>query len=239
MAKMAGSACSQGQAMMLFEYALSLSSAVLPKLQVQQVFHATGWLAVLTWLSVQFIRVYDKRWRWLIVSLCWLLVLMLWQAPLSNLGLAFQTPSLLTLCLCVNAAWQDIKGRSHLLFYTAPTEQAHVWIWLLPAIAGWVLCLDTFGLMLWDIYSMGFEQPVVWLAWGVMGVWMACIYLFALAGWQMQAVNCWLVATALFVATHAPSGNVWDAWSDPGLWIWAHIKLIQFIWRQRTRINHS
>ena len=63
--------------MMLFEYALSLSSAVLPKLQVQQVFHAAGWLAVLTWLSVQFIRMYNKQWRWLIASFGWLLVLLL------------------------------------------------------------------------------------------------------------------------------------------------------------------
>ena len=220
---------------MIFENAFS----VLPQLQVQQLFHAAGWLAVLSWISVPFIKTHDKRWRWLIASLCWLLVLMLWPDPLSNLGLAFQSPSLLTLCLCVNAAWQDIKGRSDRLFYTSSTEQVHVWIWLLPALIGWVLLLDTFGLMPWDFYSMGFEQAVVWLAWGLIGVWMTSIYMFTLADWQAQVVNCWLVATALFVATHAPSGNAWDAWSDPGLWVWAHIKLMRFFWHQRTRINHS
>jgi len=224
---------------MIFENAFSQAFSVLPQLQVQQLFHAAGWLAVLSWVSVQFIPIHDRRWRWLMASLCWLCLLLVWQAPLSGLGLAFQTPSLLTLCVCVNAAWLDIKGRSTRLFYTAPVEQAHGWVWLLPVTLGWLLMSDVFGSLPWDIYSMGFEPTVVWFAWGLMGVWMASVSVFALAEWHKQAVSCWLVATALFVLTHAPSGNVWDAWLDPGLWLFAHFKLMQFFWRQRTRINHS
>lgn len=238
MAEMAGRTCSKGQAM-IFENGWGIALTLLPQLQVQQVFHAAGWLAVLSWLSVALIPLFDKQWRWLMSSMCWLAVLLLWPSPLSGLGLAFQTPSLLTLCLCVNAAWMDIKGRSSRIFYTTPAEQTPGWIWLLPVALGWMLLLDAFGQMPWDIYSLGFGHTLIWLAWGLMGMWMACVYLFALADWQKQLISCWLVATALFVLTHAPSGNVWDAWSDPGLWLFAHTKLVQFLWFHRTRINHS
>jgi hypothetical protein len=59
------------------------------------------------------------------------------------------------------------------------------------------------------------------------------------AGVAWEAATCWLVATGLFVATHAPTGNVWDAWLDPGLWLFAHYQWIRHGGFHRTRINHS
>ena len=43
-----------------------LPATVVPELAIQQVFHATSWLALLSWCTVAFIPVSDKRWRWLV-----------------------------------------------------------------------------------------------------------------------------------------------------------------------------
>jgi len=218
---------------------LAQTATVLPQLQMQQVFHTASWLAVLSWLSVKFIPLYDKQWRWLVSSLFWFLVLLCWSTPLSSLGLAFQSPSLMSLCLCVAAAWEDLRGPSRRLFYSTLAVQASGWMWLLPITVGWMLLMDTFGFLPWDIYSIGFEPALVWLAWVLMGLWMASAYLLTLAEWHRKVATCVLVATGLFVYTHAPSGNAWDAWLDPGLWLFAHIRWLQSVWFQRTRINHS
>jgi len=218
---------------------LAQTATVLPQLQMQQVFHTASWLAVLSWLSVKFIPLYDKQWRWLVSSLFGFLVLLCWSTPLSSLGLAFQSPSLMSLCLCVAAAWEDLRGPSRRLFYSTLSVQASGWMWLLPITVGWMLLMDTFGFLPWDIYSIGFEPALVWLVWVLMGLWMASAYLLTLAEWHRKVATCVLVATSLFVYTHAPSGNAWDAWLDPGLWLFAHIRWLQSVWFQRTRINHS
>ena len=41
------------------------NTSPLPALAVQQLFHAVGWLALLSWASVSFVPVQDRRWRWL------------------------------------------------------------------------------------------------------------------------------------------------------------------------------
>jgi len=76
-------------------------SALLPSLAMQQLFHAVIWLAVLSWLGVQCLPSYDRRWRWVMCSIAALLVLLMWQSVLPSLGLVFQTPSLMTLHLKV------------------------------------------------------------------------------------------------------------------------------------------
>ena len=211
---------------------------LLPHLGMQQFFHALIWLAVLSWSGVICLPSYDRRWRWLICSTAALLVLWVWQAVLPVLGMVFQTPSLMTLCACLVAAWGDIRGPSVKLFSHTDTRIGP-WSWLGLVMIGWCLCLDAFGLLPWDVYSLGFDARLQWWGWGLAGLWMVAAYLTRLPDGHAKAATCWLVATGLYVATHAPSGNAWDAWLDPGLWLYAHYQWVKTGWFQRTRINHS
>ena len=215
------------------------ASLLLPPLAVQQFFHAVIWLAVLSWLGVQCLPSYDRRWRWVICSTAALLVLLVWQSVLPALGMVFQTPSLMTLCACLAVAWSDIKGPSARLFGNHTDMRLSPWLWFAVVLVGWCLLLDAFGMLPWDIYSLGFDHQLLWSAWWLSGFWITIAYLLSLPDWHARAATCWLLATGLFVATHAPSGNVWDAWLDPGLWLFAHYQWITYGWLQRTRSNHS
>ena len=213
--------------------------SLLPPLALQQLFHAVIWLAVLSWLGVQCLPSYDRRWRWVMCSAAALLVLLVWQSVLPVLGMVFQTPSLMTLCACLAVAWSDIKGPSVRLFGNHTDTRLSPWLWFAVVLFGWCLLLDAFGMLPWDIYSLGFDHQLLWLAWWLSGFWITIAYLLSLPDWHARAATCWLLATGLFVATHAPSGNVWDAWLDPGLWLFAHYQWITYGWLQRTRSNHS
>ena len=211
----------------------------LPGLLVQQLFHAVGWLALLTWCSVAFVPVQDRRWRWLVCSVSWAVLLFVCDEILSGLGLAFQTPSLLTLCLCVAAAWRDIRGTPTRLFYTTRPAEVSPMVWVCITAIGWLLVLDAFGQLPVALYPLGFSPTLVWLAWLACMLWLLIAYLLVAEEWHVQAAGCWLLASAVFVFTRAPSGNAWDAWLDPWLWLFANAKLARMAWLQRSRNNHS
>lgn len=216
-----------------------LPATLVPALSVQQVFHAAAWLALLSWCSVGFLPVQDKRWRWLVSSVFWMLLMAVWSWPLSALGMAFQTPALLTLCLCLASAWHSLRGIPVRLFYTARPVPVSIWLWLTVLAVGWLLLLDTLGLLQFSLYVAGFEPSLPWLGWLLAMAWLFLAYWFDLPAWHVQAAGCWLLATGLFVFTRAPSGNVWDAWIDPWLWLWAHAQLARSWWHQRSRSSHS
>jgi hypothetical protein len=95
--------------------------------------------------------------------------------------------------------------------------------------------LDTLGWGGTFIYAWGFG-PVVPVA-----VLLGCAAALAWAAWQPQAAHqtrwLWLLAAAmgLFVLTRAPSGNAWDAISDPWLWLIASGLCAAQLWRRTQR----
>ena len=99
--------------------------------------------------------------------------------------------------------------------------------------------LDAFGQLPVALYPLGFSQSIVWFAWLTGMLWLVIAYLLDAEDWHVQAAGCWLLASGLFVFTRAPSGNAWDAWLDPLLWLFAHAKLARMAWLQRMRNNHS
>jgi hypothetical protein len=214
-----------------------LPGTLLPTLAVQQVFHMACWLVMLSWCTVAFLPVQDKRWRWLASSVFWALVLSIWSWPLFMLGMAFQTPALLTFCLCLGSAWRSVSSSSHRLFYSARPVPVSHWVWLVVSVLGGLLLLDTFGQV--SVYAYGFDPALAWLGWLCALCWLMLAYWFDLPAWHVHVAGSWLVATGLFVFTRAPSGNVWDAWLDPWLWLWAVFKLSRSWWRYRMRISHS
>lgn len=220
---------------------LEWTAFALPLLEVQQLLHAAAWVAVLSWCSVRLLSDVLGRSAWLLCSSAWVLLLAWWGAPLLALGLAFQSPSLLTLCLCVTAAWSDMQRPERQLFSAPQAVQATPLVWGLLILLGWALLVDTWGHLPFDLYLWGFDQQALWWAWGLTGAWMlwASFQHTNTAAWHSRAASCLLAAVALFGFTHAPSGNAWDALLDPGLWLYAHVQLWRSVGLQRTRISHS
>ena len=208
----------------------------LPSLVVQAVFRHLGWslalAVVLAWLS-------PKRWarRW-----WWGLGLGLASnlpgvgEVTSALALSFQTPSLFSQGLLACALWRGLRPSA------AGTRAPDVspvlmpmWGWTITALLGWVLLLDTLGWGGTFIYAWGFGPavPVAVLLGGAAGL--------AWAAWRQQDTHqtrwLWLLAGAmgLFVLTRAPSGNAWDAISDPWLWVMATGWCAAQLWRRTQR----
>ena len=204
----------------------------LPSLAWQAVFRQLGWTLA---LAVVLTQLMPKRWvrRW------W------WGLGLgvaSNLpgvsevtlalALSFQTPSLLSQGLLACAIWRGLRAPvpSAVAPVHAPVLMP-TWGWAITALLGWVLLLDTLGWGGTFIYAWGFG-PVVPVA-----VLLGGAAALAWAAWRPQAVQqtlwVWLLAGAmgLFVLTRAPSGNAWDAISDPWLWLIATARCAATLWR--------
>ncbi len=100
---------------------------------------------------------------------------------------------------------------------------------LLGVLLGWVLLLDTLALLPLQVYAWGFSAAAVALA-----------LVVAALPWVFSrpdaAAQPWLavvpLALLLFVATHLPSGNVWDVLLDPWLWVALHVYLVRRLSRR-------
>jgi hypothetical protein len=162
-------------------------------------------------------------------------LVMLWTllpgpvSPAYWLGLAFQSPSLMTALLCLGwlvcqwrlparQAW-PLGGQTSASASTAPFQPT-LGAWHVSGMAGivlgWVLLLDTLAWWPVSLYAWGFSPAALamacvaaalfWLAWG--------------GGKDGQRVVALLTGVLLlFVVLRLPSGNVWDALLDPCLWM--------------------
>jgi hypothetical protein len=188
----------------------------LPSLVVQAVFRHLGWTLA---LAVVLARLSPKRWAqrwWWGLGLGLASNLPILTEVTSALALSFQTPSLLS------------QG---LLAPDMSPALMPMWGWAITALLGWVLLLDTLGWGGTFIYAWGFG-PVVPVA-----VLLGCAAALALAAWHPQPAHqtrwLWLLigAMGLFVLARAPSGNAWDAISDPWLWLIANGCCAAPLWR--------
>jgi hypothetical protein len=84
---------------------------------------------------------------------------------------------------------------------------------------GWVLLLDTFAVLPLQLYAWGFSPaaPVLVM------VMVLLPWVFARGAQPFFSAQLLLpCAVLLFVLLRLPTGNVWDAVLDPGLWIALH-----------------
>ena len=134
-------------------------------------------------------------------------------------ALALQAPSLLSV------TWALLLLSQALWIRTLPSHDRRTPMvaWLLLCALGWLLVIDTLD---WWPHAWG----VSWYAWGFSAgsLWLCACLVMALA-WHRGGVWVWQSVALLLVYAlfRWPSGNVWDAWLDPVVWIWAHIQVVR------------
>ena len=144
----------------------------------------------------------------------------LWPGPASPafwLGLAFQSPSLVTggLCALMIARWSRPAVPEQPI---AQRSTAQRWLVLAGIALGWVLLLDTLAvihaLVPTSIYAWGFTPWPLWL-----------LLALSVLLWAVQEkafATIFIATSALFMLAKLPNGNIFDAVIDPWLWVALH-----------------
>lgn len=156
----------------------------------------------------------------------------LWPGPASPaywLGLALQTPSLMTAVM--GLAWLADHARRSPGVGGLAAEPGGPVLKILAAVGvglGWILLLDTLAWLPVSVYAWGFSSAtfagivlfilLLWLVGGAEGGNQKAKEKSKAAPARM-AFCLPLSVLTLFVLTRLPTGNVWDALLDPWLWI--------------------
>jgi len=196
-----------------FSRMLFSSTPLLPNGTVSWFALHLGWAIVLGSVALLVSSWLLPRYRWTLalLALVWTLLPNA-SSPAFWLGLAFQSPSLMSVVLCVNwllgyaALRQDTSTR-----HTVTDSWSQNVLLLLGVLLGWGLLLDTLAWFPVSIYAWGFGSMALALV-----LTMATL-LWLLSGSRTAALL--LAVLAVFVLTRAPTGNLWDALLDPLLWV--------------------
>lgn len=212
----------------LFQPLLDMDSPVLPTAALRQLGVHMLWGVVLAAVGWRVAYMLQPHWR-----LAWAACVGIGSSlpgPLSPaywLELAFASPSWTSVLLCGLWLWRQTRPQAVFSDPWSPRPTNHIPIrWVLCGIGlGWVLALDTFA-------ALPLQQSIY--GWGFSPLASVVLLIGAAAAWIMSAR--WVhalpfLAIALFVLTRLPSGNVWDAVSDPLLWLYLHVHLAAQGWR--------
>jgi hypothetical protein len=166
------------------------------------------------------------------------LCVMLWTllpgraAPAYWLGLAFQTPSLMSAVICL--AWLLNRVRSErppVFLMTRSPARAIKILTVLGVVLGWVLLLDTLAWLPVSVYAWGFSSA----AFAAVAVVASSLWLTTRSAASVVP----LVVLALFVLSRLPTGNVWDALMDPWLWVALQVEWLINVARRRMAARRS
>jgi hypothetical protein len=145
------------------------------------------------------------------------------------LGLAFQSLSFSAVFLlglaCLGALYQP--GKRETPQKTNGISQWLLWVAVMP---GYLLLLDTFAVLPWQIYALGFS-PLALLCLLAVSLLPGLLRGFT---FSRSTPEVWVAPTALllFAATRLPTGNVWDALIDPWLWLFLNGALLRAVFRR-------
>jgi len=151
-------------------------------------------------------------------------------SPAYWLEMAFAAPSWTSALLCGLYVRMKVQQTGGLRRGASDTAPARIpWLWAAAGIAlGWVLALDTFA-------ALPLKESLY--AWGFTPLATLVLMLMAASAWLIKpdwATALPMLVIALYVATRLPSGNVWDAVTDPLLWLYLHGVVAVRVWTQLT-----
>ncbi len=202
----------------------------LPALWLQQMNMSTLWGLVLAWCAVGLVLRLQPAMSVRARSILALAVIALswWPGTASPsywLGLSFQSPSLVLGLVAAYGLWLHMSPAAGKPSPWAARSILISWLCALGVALGWVLMLDTLAMWPRSVYAMGFDAAALVVV---------VLVLVAIALWRAGLPVVLLAAVLLiFALTRLPSGNVWDALSDPLLWVGLHLKLIRDVLTQR------
>lgn len=204
---------------------------VLPHpLAMQLALHGV-WAVLLGSVTLCLARRLARPWRWGAAGLMALWTLLPGaMSPAFWLGLAFQTPSVMSVLLCLGCLWRFHRQMPGVAL-NAVSRRALPWLAGLGIVLGWVLLLDTLAWWPLSVYAWGFSAAAVG------AVALVAVLLWGISGQAVCALP--LGVLALFVVTRLPTGNVWDALLDP--WLWGGLQagwLVSLVrrWRAARRV---
>ncbi len=197
----------------LFKTLSSADSALLPSASALWLALHLGWAIVLgggaRWLARRFVPRYQLVLAGLVLLWCLLPGAL---SPAFWLGLAFQSPSTMTVVICLGCLLQRLGRTPTSATSSATADARSVRTLVVPGVVlGWVLLLDTLAWFPVSVYAWGFTVSAV-----VGAVVMAALF-WLQQGTRTSALP--LCVLALFVLTRLPSGNLWDGLLDPWLWV--------------------
>lgn len=190
-----------------------------------------AWGVVLGALTFQLAALRSFQLRgWLAIAvMAW----SMWPGPWSPsywLGLAFQSPSLISVVLCLLWTGSSLK--------IGPLQWCEAQPKVIPSAAlassaiilGWVLLGDMLALWPASIYAWGFSTAALALVCTMVFL----LFLFGGARIETQVFTlALLLVLCLFVVTRLPTGNLWDALLDPWLWVALQVNGLRDLLRRR------
>jgi hypothetical protein len=196
---------------------LSLQAPWLPEAATQYWGLHAAWGLVLGSLTLLWGARYHFKWRgWAAAAVAAWTLLPGPASPSYWLGLAFQSPSLMSVVLCVVWVARSLEKKSFAVLGVTSKDSHSTLLASAGILLGWVLLGDTLAWWPVSIYAWGFST------WALV---LTCVPAFSLwcIGGRDHDVKAFTVGFSvvllLFVVTRLPSGNLWDALLDPWLWI--------------------
>lgn len=202
---------------------LTTQTPLLPDVTVLLVARRISWALVLACLLLYFGR---TRWP-LVLRRALSVVLLAWAflpGPLSPafwLGLAYQTPSLMSTLLAALCLARWLRAPTPVPL-GAEWRRAWVGLSLAGMALGWLLLLDTFAVLPISnsFYAWGFSPAAL----GVAAVLAALPWLLrGQPGPAMRVSGLLASVLVLYVTLRLPNGNLWSALLDPWLWVALHL----------------
>lgn len=206
---------------------------MLPDLDWQFHYGRVAWAVVLTATALAALR----SWRLPVPSAALLFTLAAgaqflpggWS-PAYWLGLAFQSPSTLTVAVCTASIRAGRRRKSGACMAAPGLLSLHFHCIL--AAAGGVLYVDAMGLTSFGLYYLGFDPTAAPLSATVIaGICAAALW----RGRQVLLPMLVLLALLPFMLLRLPTGNLWDAVIDPLLWTWSVFHVAGALCRRRPR----
>jgi hypothetical protein len=207
-------------------------SALLPTAGLLRLYLPASWGLVLVSLLAGASGAWPKRVRWAAMG-----VLAVWcfvpgpASPTFWLGLAFQMPSISMVLLCGWLLVKQLLPAEPAVSSVGHKPRTSTLVLAAGGVAlGWLLLLDTFALLPFQLYAWGFGPAASTLALAVL----LLPWVFAGAGRSTRVLLAVApVSVLLFVATRLPNGNVWNALLDPWLWAALHVLLVKRLWQRK------
>ncbi len=201
-----------------------VSSGLTPALTLATLDRHLGWALVLTTVTLFMLQRAPRFVRFALAAIMFMITIAPTTWSLSHwLGLAYQTPSLVTQGLALFYLLRTFSFSGAAWHRQIPADAKWPLSALLAGSAlGWILVLDTFAAFPVSLYTLGYSEGVV-----IFGLVLAAAF-WAISlraadapeGQRLRHLAVVLLcAAAIHTFTRLPSGNAWDMMLDPWLWL--------------------